>query len=479
MSSAINTALMTVGEREFYLVDVKDSLGYIGVTPITSSAVENDRSSEQELFFICDEPIINVIKNNKTDPYANKMLSQVGSIHACSPAIRNMLEMACESYFSNPTLPCLIKAVQPVLELVCPGLYVVHAGKMLQSDGAGNFFWNAYSMRHEVYGTGDYNSVIGRENNYTPCFLIPSCASGEYTDSMLRAPTEKIKSGKKVGGLVIQLSGMFSVLLSGHAAASAALLQNAEFSCIILEPIRDILYEDTERAESLGHQPKPIALSCPFVKIPLEAVPEDMMESFLLRRKHKKPFNYDLLKSKIRSGRGSARRALPHELSEKAEALPDCSMIESANALQSLSEGQIDALLAGEIAFEGQTIVSNNYYNSIVVACNYLQYTDFERFIDFALAIIGSGDLSAVHKYVLERLSRIMNSKIYRYLKSIRETGDSSYQEVMPFIQSYISHYDGIAERVQTDSSRLNKEKNKDNAEGLAKMEAFIKKANR
>ncbi|MCL2087728.1 MAG: hypothetical protein FWH05_09090 [Oscillospiraceae bacterium] len=478
MGVVVNTTFMSVGEREFYLVDVKGSQGYIGVTPVTPSATENFGNTLHELFYIADEPIINIIKNNKNDPFADKLLSQVGSIHNCSMSLRGVLGAARDSYSTNPQ--GLIKSAQPVLELLRDGLYVVHASKMIPTDGAGNFFWNAYSMRHEVYGTGDYNSVIGRESNYNACFLIPSCASSEFNETNVRPYLDKIRTGNQVGGVAIQLCGMFSVLLSGHSAATASIMNDTDFRCILIEPVRDILFDETGRDTNPEKQPVPVALSCPFVKIPIEVVPEDMLTGFLLRRHDKKASNYDTLKAKLKSGRGTARRALPQEIYDKSEALPDCKMLESTHIIQSLSDEQISALLSGETALDGETIISPNYYNSVAIACNYLQYVDFEKFLEFALAIIGSPDLAAVHKYVLERLAGIMNSKIYRYFKALRENPMVDSQEVMPIVSDYIARYDGIADQFQRESYSFNNKKNsKAGPTSISKMEDFIRRKNR
>lgn len=457
MNPIINTMLMTVDEREFLLVDVIDSLDNIGICTLSSRMAEpGDRNPLMEIFYVGDEPIVGLMKPSATDDYANKLITQIGNIKSCDETIQNRLAVASDNYFVYSQ--SLIKSLQPVLEMLTPGLYVCHVSKMIQSDGAGNFFWNAYTVRHEVSGSADYNQVIGRENNYIPCFLVPASLMTEYNDARFKQETDKLKKDKKIGGVAFHLSGMFSVLLDGHHNAAACLAENADFSCLVIEPVRQVLYEPRQRAAELGHEPRVIALSTPYVKIPLGGVPESMLENFLMKRYRTKPINYDTLKYKASKPlKSNNRRVLPKEVLLRAELLPDCAMIESAHAVNGLTDEELDALLAGETMLGDKVIISNNYYNSVVTACNYLQYADFDRFIEFALSILKNRDLAATHKYIADRLSGVMDKKIYDFYSEIVDSSEPVYQELHQSVEKFIKRYDEEEAELQREVVKANR----------------------
>lgn len=481
MNPVINTFLMTVGGREFLLADVIRSGGNVGICTVTGRMQGvGDRYPVTEIFYAGDEPIINMVRPSLNDRSSNKLISQVGGV--ADENIKTRFSAAGDNCFTYSQ--SLGKSLQPVLEILNTGLYVCHISKMIPSDGAGNFFWNAYAVRHEVTGTAENNHVIGKENNFIPCFLIPTTNVSDYSESKTRAQLEKLKSGKAIGGVAYHLSGMFSALLDGHHSAVACLLNDSDFNCAVIEPVRQVLYENPETAAENGREPKIIALSSPYVKIPLSGVPEGMLENFLMKRYYEKPIDYELLKSKAnRTLRVVSKRLISQQVYTKADLLPDCAMIESAHAVTSLSDEQINALLTGEIRYNDEIIISGNYYNSVVTACNYLQYADFDRFLYFALSILKNPDLIATHKYIADRLSNIINEQIYNCFKEIVSEEDNLHIDIKNTVESYVRRYDNLTDEQERELRKSSKLKNamvqreSDMDEiGIAKMEAFIKK---
>lgn len=473
--------MMTVGDREFLLADVIKSTRNIGLCNITGRLTGiGDRQPVTELLYAGEEPLISMVRPSINDRTSNRLISQIGII--TDDNIKTRLSAAGDNYFTYSQ--SLGKSLQPVLEILDTGLYVCHVSKMIPSDGAGNFFWNAYTVRHEVAGTAEYSSVIGRENNFIPCFLVPTTNISDYSEQRTRSQLEKLKSGKKIGGVAFHLSGLFSALLDGHHSSVACLLNDSDFNCIVIEPVRQVLYESQETAADYGREPKIIALSSPYAKIPLSGVPEGMLENFLLKRYYEKPVIYDTMKSKAtRTLRVVSKRLLSSQVYLKADLLPDCAMIESAHAVTSLSDAQIDALLSGETKYNDEIIISGNYYNSVVTACNYLQYMDFDRFLYFAISIMKNPDLSATHKYIAERLSNIINEQIYNYFCEVAAEEDNTHIEIRGIAESYISRYDNLSAEQERELKKNSKIKfalsqlDGDMDElGIAKMEAFIKK---
>jgi hypothetical protein len=314
--------------------------------------------------------------------------------------------------------------------------------------------------------------------------LIPTLSPAEFSEPKVKAQREKMRAGKKIGGLAYHLSGMYSALLDGHHSATACLLGDADFRCVVVEPINNVLYGDVEHAAQHDREPKITALSCPYVKIPVEEIPSAVLESFLLRRTGVRPKYFpELVKKAGKTIRTSNRRSIPKEVLIKAELLPDCAVIESAYAVTELTDEQLDALLAGETKLGDETIISHNYYNSVVTACNYLQYEDFERFFNFASSIITNPDLTATHKYVMERLCSISDEKIYNLFVTLNDNADSMHSNFSEAIGMYIKNYekqinDSIVEKnlkAQKQNKVINMLGSEMSKEGIAQMDAIIK----
>jgi hypothetical protein len=139
--------------------------------------------------------------------------------------------------------------------------------------------------------------------------------------------------------------------------------------------------------------------------------------------------------------------------------------------------------LAGETKLGDETIISHNYYNSVVTACNYLQYEDFERFFNFASSIITNPDLTATHKYVMERLCSISDEKIYNLFVTLNDNADSMHSNFSEAIGMYIKNYekqinDSIVEKnlkAQKQNKVINMLGSEMSKEGIAQMDAIIK----
>jgi hypothetical protein len=432
---------MTVGNRDFLLADVSKSHDVIGTTIVSGSSPGLfEHQPVTEILYCGKEAIINMTRPAKGGEFTDKLVNQISTTAVCDENIKTVLSSVGDSHFTYQQ--SMTKALTPFLELLSEGIYVCHDSKMIPSNGSGEFFWSAYTHRREVSGTAAHNRTMGRESNFIPCFLIPTSSPAEYSENKVRAQREKLSAGKKIGGLAYHVSGMFSALLDGHHSATACLLNDTEFRCIVVEPLRDMLYESPEQALQHGREPQIIALSCPYVKIPIGQIPPPMLESFLLRRSGVKPKNFpELRKKAFKTLRTVTRKAIPREVLLKAELLPNASAIESAHAITELTDEQLDALLAGEIKYDDKIIISQNYYNSIITACNYLQYEDFDRFFKFASAIVENPDLTATHKYIIERLCGLNNKLIHDFFVSVLEKQDPLYKDHTSSFEAYIKSY--------------------------------------
>jgi hypothetical protein len=454
MSVIVNNHQMTIEDREFLLVDITNSPGLIGVA--SYSLLPNhphEKPPHVELLYAEDQAIVNLTRPPKGDEYTDKLIHQISTVSVADDTIKTILSTVSDNYFTYSQN--MTRALQPFFDILSDGLYVCHESKMIPSDGAGNFFWTGYTMRHEVTGSASRSRTIAPQSNFVPCFLIPTLNPSEYSEQKAKAQREKLTAGKKVGGLAYHISGMFSALLDGHHSATACLSNNEDFNCIVVEPLCDVLYETPEQAAEFGREPIIVALSCPHIKIPVGDMPPQMLESFLLRRSGVRPKHFpSLVKSANKSLRTVSRKSIPREIQHKAEHLPDCAAIISANSVTELSDEQLDALLAGEIKYDDKIIISPNYYNSVVTACNYLQYENFDRYLRFAKAIVTNPDLAATHKYIIDRLNGITDKRISMFFEELIKQAAPMHEDYMPLLDNYVRAFikhesDNLADKNQ------------------------------
>ncbi|MBP5605010.1 MAG: hypothetical protein J6X60_05650, partial [Ruminiclostridium sp.] len=313
---------------EFLLVSISDSDGIIGVC---DTSVKNGIC--RKTFYAASESLINIQYREKNND-SNRVIWQTSSIDKAKNTLGTRLSKACENFFSGAApLP---KAILPVLELLTNGLYVVHIGKVYPTDGAGNFFWNSFTVKHEIFGSAPYNSLIGNEKCYSPPFLIPTQSFSGYTDSGVNAASEKLAAGRRLGGIAIHVTGMFSALIEGHMNAAACVANDTDFNCIIIEPLNKVVYGE---AGSLNEN-KIVALACPFVKIALTDLSRRMIENFLINRSVGIPREYDQIKWKADKmlSNGVLSRKVSPTIDRNVEGYPDAEMMASAYAIADLSD---------------------------------------------------------------------------------------------------------------------------------------------
>ena len=422
---------------DFLLVSVTSSDGMIGVC---DTSVKNGVC--RKTFYVAGESLVD-IQYKENDNEMNRIIWQTSSIDKTKSVLGTKLSKCCENYFSG-TAP-LSKAIMPVLELLSNGLYVVHLGKVFPTDGAGNFFWDAFTIKHEISGSAPYNPVIGSEKCFSPPFLIPTHAFSGYIESAVRNASEKIASGKKIGGIAYHLTGMFSALIEGHINAAACATNGTDFTCIIIEPLNNVIYGEPGSID----ENKVIALSCPFVKISFDNISRKMLENFFINRRVCIPKEYEQIKwkaDKMHSNGVLARKVNPN-IDRNVEGYPDAEMMASAYAINELTDNDLNVLLSGSaVSADGSVIISQNFYESITYAINYLQLKDKKRFIEFAGSIIKNPDLSGAYSYVVNRLKYVMDAKVNELFKYILETESEAFIPLKTIAERYIKQYGEYSE---------------------------------
>ena len=417
---------------DFLLVSVTQSEGMIG---ICDTSAKNGIC--RKTFYVAGESLVDIQYKEK-DNETNRIIWQTSSIEKTKAVLGTKLSKCCDNYFSG-SAP-LSKAIMPVLEMLSNGLYVVHIGKVFPTDGAGNFFWDAFTVKHEIYGSAPHNPVIGSEKCFSPPFLVPTQAFSGYSESGVRAVGDKLASGKRLGGIAYHLTGMFSALIEGHLNAAACAANNFDFNCIIIEPLNNVIYGEPGSID----ENKVVALSCPFVKISFDNISRKMLETFFVNRSVCIPKEYEQIKWKADKmhSNGVLSRKINAAIERNVEGYPDAEMMASAYAINELTDNDLNVLLSGSaVDAEGKAIISQNFYESITYAINYLQLKDRKRFIEFAGSILKNPDLSGAYSYVVNRLKYVMDAKVNELFKYILDTENDAYTPLKATAERYASLY--------------------------------------
>ncbi|MCL1881042.1 MAG: hypothetical protein FWF76_02560 [Oscillospiraceae bacterium] len=429
MTPYVSVTTMNIGGREFILAEVARGMGKLGTFRYATTT-----NTATDVFFIEQEPILNIFNPNTANDNVNKYIHQISSPEKESDPVIARFSAAIDNYYLYEQ--GLARSVLPVLEMLNPGLYVVHEAQIHPTDGAGKYFWTAYPTQRPVLGSANKNAVIN-ENNFTPSFLMPTRQPYDFRSAKMLSREEEYRKGKPFAGLSYHVTGMFSALLDGHHAATAALHNDVSFRSLMIEPLTGIMYNNHENLGLSGsgkgasfhdEKRKIVALTCPFVNIPLEELPDDSLERFLLARKNVKPTAFSEIKPKMNKlARSISKRAIPIAVYDKASQLPTTNMAEAASAVDTISNEQLDALIAGQVKYDDEYIISSNLNSSIDIACNHLQVNDFERFLKFAISILQNVELLTIHKFVAERLFAVIHPSIYEYFQTCYEEGLSKF----------------------------------------------------
>ncbi len=473
MSVDIKSETLTIGGTEATIVAVKNgeaaigtcNAGYLGIGGI---------GAKTRLFYIGNDPIVNVICPNHGNVNTDKLISLCPGFVKYNSDIKKTID-ACYSRLSNGD-PAL-SAIREILGLLQDGVYALYFSEYYPTDGSGVFFWGAYNIPHDIHGTAEQNRLI-KGNVFKPCFLIPTQPLDYYSPKVKVGLEETVKK-RTVQGIVYHLSGFHSMLLKGHHGAVACTEQGIPFRCLVIEKIctpytdpivlspaptntavsenNDAAPENPEEAapaeeetveETVPETPEKViypegitGFRSASIKIPLEQFPKDMLRFILTNLPEYKPRSFEVISTKLNttSKKTVSNNVLPLAVLEKADTMPDCEMLESAYAIKSLSDEQLNCLLAGDVECRGQIIISPNFYSSIVTACNYLQFTDPNRFVDFAIAVMDNPELIAAHDYVSHRaLTQNTNTKLQRFFQNVVDSDDAKYNKVTEAAETFL-----------------------------------------
>lgn len=487
MSAEIKSEIVDVDSHGVLLVSVKNGEGYIGTCGM--GYVERMTSSmgngQTRLFYIGKDPVVGMISagNNKKN---DVMMSLCPGFQGYEDKLNTAITVSFSKLNSGESL---LASLKDLLGLLQDGVYAVYLSDYYPTDGSGTFFWGGYNISHEVRGSAPCSRVIGSKT-YKPCFLVPSQPL-DYYQARVKASADSDIHKRRVQGIVYHLTGLHSVLLKGHHGAVACVDNSVPFTCAVIEKITEpytdvplpepeepVLPEEEpadvpeenavpangaapEEEEAPPTPPAPVVRTAekrpgitgfrsPSVKIPLEMFPREMIRMIIEGRAEYKPSFHRSISAKLGASKKKAitNNVLPYSVLEKSEKMPDVDMVESAYALSVLTDEQLNCLLMGDVECDGKIIVSTNYYQSIVTACNYLQFTNEKRFVDFTIAVMDNAELSAAHEYVARRVSGLTsNKKLYDFFIQANQSEDIKYEKILPFAQTFIARYKEDAEK--------------------------------
>ena len=477
MKSSVSSESILINNKEYTLIGVSNSPNSFGICDTT---LHRDKGI-RETFFIGNEALLNIIQRSINDPYSNKIISQISTMDRCGDFPRRVSAVVEDYFYNNKNLTV---SLQPLLDYIKSGLYVVYEANMIPTDGEGNYFWSSYMIPHEFGGSSTFNTVCRKERSIVPSFLVPTENFGSFSDKLMKSANERVKKDDCAYGLCFHLTGMFCALLSSHYDVTAALIHDKKIKCLVIEPIKYICTEEemrsyqtslsaevtseensedvqqdnnsdnTESAEDV----EPCLYSCR-VKIPFSKIPNNLLERFFVTRKGLYgKYTDTVVYNCEKPSHAKSKRSMPVNVLEKCERFPDFEMLQSAAWVGHLSDEELDALLMGETTLNGRYIINKNYYSSITIALNYLQYKDFNRFIGFVSSLLKNEELIAIHQYAASRLQTIMDPRIEALFKEILNSDSQSYNMLKSSAEKYIKRYALYCESVAASKA---KEKNK------------------
>lgn len=476
MGVEIKSEHIDIGGKGIILVSVNGGNAIIGTCSAGYGVKRGDTSALTRLFYIGNNPVAEILCPNHGSKNSDKLISLCTGYSFMDEEIHNTITESLNRLNKGESLAA---GLHDVLALLPDGVYTLYIADYFTTDGAGTFFWGAYNLTHEIHGTAEHNRTIGKDKTYRPCFLIPGVPLDTYDAKVLLMTNESVKT-RSIQGIAYHLSGLHSVLLKGHHGAVSCTGAKIPFRCAVIEkldePYTDIFIppaptpepatepvnpdqnqENAENSEAPQQEKAvpPRSVEVPVhegitgfrsasVKIPLELIPRDMLKILFENRFEYKPEHYRVLVKKLGAVRKKSysNKIIPRPVLDICDQMPDCEIMESVFTIDKLSQAQLDALLAGETELNGEIIISPNFYASIVTACNFLQYTNPKKFVEFALAILDNPELYATHEYISNRISRVISKDIYAFFKSVIENSDPGYEKIIPIAEKYIAYYD-------------------------------------
>lgn len=191
-----------------------------------------------------------------------------------------------------------IKKIEPILNLLKTGLYIIADTLAFPTDGDEHFFWNIpnelTSFLATTYAcTDDYEYVQGN-----PVYLYPSQKTDRFDNERVEYYIKKYKNPDCAPrAIAYNHSEFISLLLDGHHKACAAALTKNEVKCLTIIPCSAVT------TKNVNNQLVNDKLHFSSIKVDCKLVPKEYHADFSRKKTYKKvkklPATNNLITKKI------------------------------------------------------------------------------------------------------------------------------------------------------------------------------------
>ncbi|MBQ2799748.1 MAG: hypothetical protein IJF09_10210 [Ruminiclostridium sp.] len=413
-------------DGDILIFTVKNSSNRIGICRLNSA------KDDMCCLYAYDDPVV-VFTDDPNNKYADKVVCELGSMTQTSiinTAIKEVYDQLCAGAAFEYCLPALLK-------MMPDGLYAVSWQKCYPTTGENMFFWSGYGVSKQLKCSSRYIKLIDEKKNFSAPFLIPTARPVTFESAGVSEASQKHRRGDELFGLSLHLSGFYSVLIKGHHAACAAVVNDEPFYTVQIQPVRDIWKEENEEGEM-----QTLGLCSESFKIPFEVLDASEISAVLANRYCRIPDTYPSIKKKVNSPKASKSKGVPSQYNIFCESYPDADMIASAQGIDELTPPMLEALLMGQTTLDEKVIISENYYSSVTAACNYLRYHNTNDFLTFSLNIMKNPELSATYSYVATCMAKLHDKRVKDFFAEVLASEDPGYASITSIAKSYITNYE-------------------------------------
>lgn len=413
-------------DGDILIFTVKNSSNRIGTCRFSSA------KDDMYCLYAYDDPVV-VYSGNSGNKYADRVVCELGPMTQTSiinSAVKEVYDQLCSGAAFEYCLPSLLR-------MMPDGLYAVSWQKCYPTTGENMFFWSGYGVSKQLKCSSRYIKLIDENKTFSAPFLIPTARPVMFETSGVMEASQNCRRGDELFGLSLHLTGFYSVLIKGHHAACAAVVNDEPFYTVQIQQVRDIWREENEEGEM-----QTLGLCSESFKIPFSALDPTEISTVLATRNCRIPDTYPALRKKINSPKSVKSKGIPSQYNVFCEGYPDADMIASAQGIDELTPPMLEALLMGQTTLDEKIIISENYYSSVTAACNYLRYHNTNDFLTFSLNIMKNPELSATYSYVATCMAKLHDKRVKDFFTEVIASNDPGYSSILSIAKSYLQSYE-------------------------------------
>lgn len=237
-------------------------------------------------------------------------------------------------------IDALVDRIQPVLQLLQEGVYLVSRVPHSPTNGAGETFWGLSTELRPLEASKDwYFADLGLfelAQGY-PAFLLPTQSPEQCNRDRVDQYRKLAAQGQTLGGLAFWVDGFLSALLDGHHRATAALLENTPVTCLTIMSPTGVEIGDKEKLLRLWD-----------ARVPYSNLPKHAVR--VLEKQHRAEAA-DIAVAVERAATGPTLKDATGcdwaAMTAAAAAFPTAQGLAACSVAGDMSEQRIDELIAG------------------------------------------------------------------------------------------------------------------------------------